>query len=1187
MSSRRNAPDQSRRFVILLPRVKFCFCNYIIVMQKLRQEFLEILKEHQTIQLNGAESGNKFVHFVRQHTMRDDNQLQAIIEGMSTKEHCELGEDLLKFLETLASSKSNNNQKENCSNVCANAQPNAILSFSDSKVTSEYLSVLRAITKVVKIFVEDEKRIAPETIYKTLCTLHNLLFALGEQHEAGAVQNEISEVCELWYLQQRDGRENLVPQTITFLLVRALDYESKVSDLKRLWNLRDALLLLDFTDPTSSESLRRLLLRCLIHPLFLDREEGRKFLSYLFILYPPFVDSLHRVIKAALITCKRSHIEAYAEVYLRAWKLASTSNSHCLAKIEMNCIQELIHLSIHAKNPRVLKSIQQLLARIVEEKVTLKSFEETLTRLYEPILWRSLKVANPKVRCNAAVQFAYVFPLLPSNLPPRLMQDRIVEQLEHLKHLLQDPVPAVRVKGVLATGRILSLYWEVIPTPFHTFSILYCIDHLAFDSADFRVRESVFHALQLILDNHLSHSLLQLHLPRLAPLIHDHSDKVRLAFVRLLNALKHIKSMKFWEIVPMEHLLARLRDETSSCSSIATQGPTTSSISHKITLGLVSLLQDTYFPVQKELKQWIVRCVTLIQTDPRAAVEFYRTLAPQLSPSLVVKFVTKIFEKLVVPWIKGHTLPAHSSTEGEESVETENAENESNDDEKRPSKRAKKLNVRLNSTEEVATALEIVSEMLNATDFTSSAENGALLHNISDVFSEENLQQLNAKLSEHLLDEQNKHEALQKTLRNSSKTNSFGSFKNSDPQYKIFLLKRMKGVVYSIAKFGSPKNYHQLGKDVTKTLIELRNNYLNDSDTDLILEPLLECVFAWNMSEVLLRLMNEWLCRSFVRSHNNQLRKKAEDCEEERAKDDVTLNRETLSEWRPVILFALHVLNRLLARESVRYATLSETQIQEIIVTLHRWMDPITHRLQYYERVSSSLSSQQQQQQQFIDRGLSSKKKPKSDRFNVEYEEMEDVMTRVMTTYYKLLIHIAALTTDTKMRAFEELIDWSSAYLLPFFVRSDIKCGVTAEDTTPSSPSFFVAPFVANITLTVVTLTVDYILFCDLTNTSLVTRLLDFATTVVAHYLTSNGTPHYEFVWRTVAPIWKLIYHLYYVESELTTTQSPHVHIPHQKCLQFVLTSLQLVNIMSTLSIGSAFCFLFFNILCFVCCLRA
>jgi hypothetical protein len=65
------------------------------------------------------------------------------------------------------------------------------------------------------------------------------------------------------------------------------------------------------------------------------------------------------------------------------------------------------------------------------------------------------------------------------------------------------------VKGVLAAGRILSLYWEVIPTQLHTTLILHCIDQLAFDSSDFRIRESVFQALQLILDNHLSHSLLK------------------------------------------------------------------------------------------------------------------------------------------------------------------------------------------------------------------------------------------------------------------------------------------------------------------------------------------------------------------------------------------------------------------------------------------------------------------------------------------------------------------------------------------------------------------------------------------------------------------------------------------------------------------------------------------------------
>lgn len=77
----------------------------------------------------------------------------------------------------------------------------------------------------------------------------------------------------------------------------------------------------------------------MIHPLFLEREEGRKFLGYLFVVYPPFVENLHRVIRAALITCKKSHIDAYAEIYLRAWKFASTSNPHSLTKIGAFTIQ--------------------------------------------------------------------------------------------------------------------------------------------------------------------------------------------------------------------------------------------------------------------------------------------------------------------------------------------------------------------------------------------------------------------------------------------------------------------------------------------------------------------------------------------------------------------------------------------------------------------------------------------------------------------------------------------------------------------------------------------------------------------------------------------------------------------------------------------------------------------------------
>jgi condensin-2 complex subunit G2 len=319
-------------------------------------------------------------------------------------------------------------------------------------------------------------------------------------------------------------------------------------------------------------------------------------------------------------------------------------------QIEHNCLQDLIHHSIHVKNTRILKAVQHILARIVEEKVRIKQLDDLLTRLYEPIIWRSLKVANPRVRCNAAIQLGYVFPLLPANLPPRLMQEQLEEQLEHVKQLQNDPVPLVRVKGVLATGRILSLYWELVPTVYQSSLLLHLIDELAFDASDYRVREAVFQALRLVLDNHLSHGFLKAHLPRLAVLMHDSSEKVRLAFVLLLNEIKRIKAIKFWEVVPIDHLLARLREE--SLHSLQDGAALTSVESSKVVEGLVALLSDTYFPVKKPASQWVIRCIALVEADHMAALEFFRALAPQLVPSIAVKFIGKLFKKILVPWYK-------------------------------------------------------------------------------------------------------------------------------------------------------------------------------------------------------------------------------------------------------------------------------------------------------------------------------------------------------------------------------------------------------------------------------------------------------------------------------------------------------------------------------------------------------
>ncbi len=82
----------------------------------------------------------------------------------------------------------------------------------------------------------------------SLIFIVDLLLVLGDDNRA--LQADICELCELWYHQQRDGREALVPQTIYYLVCKTLDDETpKVADLKRLYALKEGLSLIDFVAP--------------------------------------------------------------------------------------------------------------------------------------------------------------------------------------------------------------------------------------------------------------------------------------------------------------------------------------------------------------------------------------------------------------------------------------------------------------------------------------------------------------------------------------------------------------------------------------------------------------------------------------------------------------------------------------------------------------------------------------------------------------------------------------------------------------------------------------------------------------------------------------------------------------------------------------------------------------------------
>jgi condensin-2 complex subunit G2 len=105
------------------------------------------------------------------------------------------------------------------------------------------------------------------------------------------------------------------------------------------------------------------------------------------------------------------------------------------------------------------------------------------------------------------------------------------------------------------------LYWELLPS--HTIQALLeqLTQDVAFDRSSPAVRESVIRALIVVVDNHLAHATMKHYLPKLAPLIHDTSEKVRLQFATLLNTVRKVKAIKFYQIVPVEALVKALATE--------------------------------------------------------------------------------------------------------------------------------------------------------------------------------------------------------------------------------------------------------------------------------------------------------------------------------------------------------------------------------------------------------------------------------------------------------------------------------------------------------------------------------------------------------------------------------------------------------------------------------------------------
>lgn len=475
------------------------------------------------------------------------------------------------------------------------------------------LDVVEAISSFGCAYLKTSRH-APASMQGMVQTLHDSL--LRVEFESN-VQDGMSRLCEAWYLAEPDSRRSVVPQTMLYLLLRSVGEKGKLGDVKRVCAMREALLCIEIGGQ-SFQSVQESLMRAAIHPNYVMHDDGRRFLGFVLSLQPHLTRSLHKTIKSQLPRCRKSMLVQYGELYHTAWKRATGPVLHTL---EHDCLQDLASHAINTASPPLSSAIRQVLS-VFHSKKKFKAVDEMLARIYEPILWRSFKVANASVRLQAAQLLAEAFPVQDPEASAKDFEDGLTRQITVLDGLLKDSVPGVREVGVHCVCRVLSVYLEVLPLHTTTSFLALMIKHLAVDSAAASVRVAVLRGLGVVLDNHLSHPLLAGRLPLLADRIHDSSEPVRVAMAELLLKVRAVKGIRFFDVVALPDILSRLATDVARPA---------------VAKRLTKLLMPSYMPLNKPGAERLARILALVQQDQQAAQVFLKEAAMEAPTEEAVK----------------------------------------------------------------------------------------------------------------------------------------------------------------------------------------------------------------------------------------------------------------------------------------------------------------------------------------------------------------------------------------------------------------------------------------------------------------------------------------------------------------------------------------------------------------------
>lgn len=297
-------------------------------------------------------------------------------------------------------------EKSNLWSTCQSLLGQALLSLLEASTDGglgQTKEVIAACISFAKATIETSGTIIPAGLEKSTIMLHESLLVLPKSMEA--LKNEITKLCEIWLLKGLPGKEKLAVNACIYLLQKTILPSGTKVDIKRLNGFFEANAGFNVFD----EKMKNSLLKCVQSSNFFRSQEGQKFIANLMKISPAFIKEIHKAFKGIISSCSKQDGCQIGEIYLKAWSI-NADNAALRQQIE-DCIQNLMYHCILAnKKSKIFEPLLAILLPFHSLKNNTK-VQQLLQNLWEPLLWRYLKVANSDVRCNATQILSDAFPL--------------------------------------------------------------------------------------------------------------------------------------------------------------------------------------------------------------------------------------------------------------------------------------------------------------------------------------------------------------------------------------------------------------------------------------------------------------------------------------------------------------------------------------------------------------------------------------------------------------------------------------------------------------------------------------------------------------------------------------------------------------------------------------------------------